>query len=212
MTTDSVTETILTQTISEFATTDFVEIADEANVTPVGIQVLTGGKIGLVKDSDNFPLGVLDVEVAARLIGKEGQLREHLSSLARIAVAPPETSVQKLMSAVQEIRSVRWIVLRSEGQNFGLVTPRSILKTFSLHFAQQSEQAAEAFWNGLRNSLIKAPPPADPIVCYCCSVSHHGRKPHRVQPGDVVTNVSGDDVCRDHPSTIVIPSIDCTLC
>jgi hypothetical protein len=206
----SATETILTQAISEFATTDYFEIPDSAEVADGCRRVLTEG-VGLVKNEDDFPIGILDLNVAARLIGEQGSFSEHTHSLLRIAIAPPETDVQTLMSALPEIGSVPWFVLMKDGQYSGLVTPTAIFERFLAHFRQQPQQAT-VFWNNHRNSLIKAPAPANPSFCYCCPKPLGGTKPHRVEANDVITNVSGDDVCPYHLSTEVKPSIGCTAC
>jgi len=206
----SATETILAQAISDFAITDFFEIDDSADVADVCRRVLTEG-VGLVKNQDDFPLGIFDLDVAARLIGKEGPLSTHTRSLVRIAIAPPETDVRTLMSALQEIGGVPWFVLMKEGRYSGLVTPIAILGRFLQHFREEPEQAI-AFWSNHRNSLIKAPNPASPKFCFCCPQSLDGKKPHRVEMNDVITNVSGDEVCPHHQPTEVFPSLNCTAC
>jgi len=204
------TESILTQTINEFGTDEFIELSENTNVADASIRVLTEGT-AIVKNEEAFPLGVLRREMAARLVQKEGPMSEYLRWLAPVAISPPETKIKVIMSVVQRLGFVPWFILRNEQAYAALVKPTSIIKIFAQYFEGRPAHARN-YWTNVRTSLIDAPTDDDQSICYCCPEQFNNHKPHRVEEEDVEVDDNGDSVCPNHPSRLVVPSLDCSDC
>ena len=209
------TETILTQTINELPAKELIVVSDEADVSDVCLQVLTQGEC-VVENQDHFMLGVLDCELAADLIQKEGALSQYVESLAPLALCPPETEVQTIMSAIQELGVVPWLVLLTEGTGVGLVPPETIFKTLAQHFHPGRRLEAKAFWIDVGGSMIDPKPPkptTGPPICYCCPQIHNGQTPHRLVRDQIKDRDRNRKLlCPFHSNQPVNQSIGCTAC
>jgi hypothetical protein len=210
---------ILTQLISEFVIKEFIEVSDEEDVSEVCLQVFTHG-LHVVQNSDRFPLGVLDYEVATALLGKPGPLSTWVASFAPICVCSPQTQVRDVMFALQEFGLVPWFLLQAEEKIVGLIPSTWIFYNLGQYFRQRPERARR-FWTNLKpktlfdtldRSLIDPVIPPSQPLCYCCPNQFNNQKPHRLQPVDVRVDANGNYVCRYHTSQRVIPSIGCTAC
>lgn len=209
------TETILTRTINELPAKEFFVVSDEANVSDVCLQVLIQGE-SVVENQDHFMLGVLDCQLAADLIQKEGALSQYVESLAPLALCPPETEVQTIKYAIQELGVVPWLVLLTEGTGVGLVPPETMFKTLAQHFHPDRWLEARTFWIEVGTSLInpKSPKPTTgPPICYCCSQIHNGHTPHRLVRSQITNRDRARKlVCPFHSNQPVNQSIGCTAC
>ncbi|HSE19438.1 MAG TPA: hypothetical protein VLB46_20415 [Pyrinomonadaceae bacterium] len=207
-------DTILTQTINQLPGQELAVVSDEENVSDVCLQVLTGGE-RVVENQNHFMLGVLDCELAADLIKKEGPLSRYAGSLAPLVFCPPETEMQAIMDAVQELGVVPWFVLLTEGTGVGLVPPPTIFKTLARYFRQRPMDA-KAYWIDVGLGMIdrKTPKPSSgPSNCYCCPHSYGGQQPHRLQRSEITDEDNyGNYLCPFHPNQRVNRSIGCTAC
>ncbi len=215
------TASLLDDHISKLGTAEFVEISDEKSIWDACLQVLTEG-FGMVKNQDDFPLGILNGELAVKLLGHEGALSQYRDRLIPIALSPPDTPMGTILHLLLEIGSIPWFVLMTDNKCVGIVPSISIAQGFSRYFRPRAE-VSRVFWNHLwqlktdiTGSIIddRIPNrPEGPPNCYCCPDLLNSQRPHRLQRFQLKNRDNrGNLVCPDHPNQRVMASAGCTAC